>query len=78
MKRAASVLRSRRDEFAALMTEEMGKTVTDGLAEVDKCAGACEHFAEHAAASYLAREPVAIEGAQRPSSPSTRSASCSR
>ena len=39
------------------MTAEMGKTVTDGRAEVDKCAGACEYFAEHAAA-YLAREPV--------------------
>ena len=61
MKRAAAVLRARRVEFAALMTEEMGKTVTDGLAEVDKCAGACEHFADQAAA-YLAREPVAIEG----------------
>jgi succinate-semialdehyde dehydrogenase/glutarate-semialdehyde dehydrogenase len=63
MKRAASVLRSRRDEFAALMTEEMGKTVTDGLAEVDKCAAACEHFADWAA-SYLAREPVEIEGSK--------------
>ena len=28
------------------MTEEMGKTVTDGLAEVEKCASACEHFAD--------------------------------
>ena len=61
MRKAATVLRSRREEFAGLMTEEMGKTVTDGLAEVDKCAGACEHFADRAA-SYLAREPVAIEG----------------
>jgi succinate-semialdehyde dehydrogenase / glutarate-semialdehyde dehydrogenase len=63
MKQAAAVLRARRDELAALMTEEMGKTVTDGLAEVEKCAMACEHFAEHAA-SYLARESVAIEGAK--------------
>ena len=37
------------------MTEEIGKTVTDGLAEVDKCASACEHFADQAA-TYLARE----------------------
>ena len=63
MRKAATVLRSRREEFAGLMTEEMGKTVTDGLAEVDKCASACEHFADRAA-SYLAREPVAIEGAK--------------
>jgi succinate-semialdehyde dehydrogenase/glutarate-semialdehyde dehydrogenase len=62
MRKAAEVLRSRRDEFAALMTDEMGKPVTDGRAEVDKCAAACEHFAGHAAV-YLAREGVAIDGA---------------
>jgi succinate-semialdehyde dehydrogenase/glutarate-semialdehyde dehydrogenase len=62
MQKAAAVLRARRQEFAALMTDEMGKTVTDGLAEVDKCATACEHFASHAE-GYLARETVAIEGA---------------
>ena len=63
MREAAAVLRRRKDEFAALMTDEMGKTVTDGRAEVDKCASACEHFAEHAA-GYLAREPVDIDGAE--------------
>ncbi len=63
MKRAGAVLRSRRDELAALMTSEMGKTVTEGRAEVDKCANACEHFAAHAA-RYLARESVDIEGAR--------------
>ncbi|MGZ5761357.1 MAG: aldehyde dehydrogenase family protein, partial [Caldimonas sp.] len=45
------------------MTDEMGKTVTDGRAEIDKCASACEHFASHAA-GYLGRESVAIEGAK--------------
>ncbi|MEO7150707.1 MAG: NAD-dependent succinate-semialdehyde dehydrogenase [Burkholderiaceae bacterium] len=63
MRKAANVLRTRRAEFAALMTEEMGKPVSDGLAEVDKCAGACDHFAAHAA-GYLARESVAIDGAK--------------
>jgi len=63
MTAAAAVLRARRDELAALMTEEMGKPVSDGRAEVDKCASACEHFATHAA-RYLAREDVDIEGAR--------------
>ena len=63
MRQAASLLRERRDRLAELMTAEMGKTVTDGLAEVDKCASACEHFAERAP-SYLARESVAIEGSK--------------
>ncbi len=63
MRAAAAVLRARRDEFAALMTNEMGKTVTDGRAEVEKCASACEHFAGHAA-RYLARQNLEIEGAK--------------
>ncbi len=63
MRRAGAVLRARRAEHAALMTAEMGKPVTDGLAEVDKCAAACDHFAGHAA-GYLANENVAIDGAR--------------
>ncbi len=61
MRAAGAVLRSRRDELAALMTSEMGKTVADGRAEIDKCASACDHFAAHAA-GYLARQPIEIEG----------------
>ena len=63
MRAAAGVLRKRRDAFAALMTSEMGKTVADGRAEIEKCASACEHFAAHAA-GYLARQPIEIEGAR--------------
>ena len=59
--RAAEILRARKDEFARLMTEEMGKTVTDGRAEVEKCAFHCDWFADHAE-SYLAREPVDFDG----------------
>jgi len=40
----------------ALMTAEMGKTVRDGSDELEKCAWACEYFAEHAEA-FLARRP---------------------
>ncbi|HEY3634477.1 MAG TPA: NAD-dependent succinate-semialdehyde dehydrogenase [Caldimonas sp.] len=63
MKKAAGVLREGREQFAAIMTAEMGKPVSDGRAEVDKCATACEHFADNAA-GYLARESVAIDGAK--------------
>jgi succinate-semialdehyde dehydrogenase/glutarate-semialdehyde dehydrogenase len=63
MRAAAGVLRKRRDEFAALMTSEMGKTIADGQAEIEKCASACDHFAAHAA-GYLARQPIEIEGAK--------------
>jgi succinate-semialdehyde dehydrogenase/glutarate-semialdehyde dehydrogenase len=43
------------------MTEEMGKTLTDGRAEVDKCAVNCDWFADHAE-KYLANEPVDFDG----------------
>ncbi len=57
MNQAAAVLRRRLDEFTALMTVEMGKTLTEGRAEIEKCAYACEFYAQHAE-DYLAREPV--------------------
>jgi succinate-semialdehyde dehydrogenase/glutarate-semialdehyde dehydrogenase len=61
MRRAADILRRRRDEFAALMTAEMGKTLTEGLAEIEKCATGCEHYADHAG-TYLAEETVDLGG----------------
>ena len=59
--KAAEVLRARKDEFARLMTEEMGKTLDDGRAEIEKCATHCDWFADHAQ-SYLAREPIDFDG----------------
>lgn len=54
---AAGEFRRRKAQLAALMTEEMGKTVREGGEEVEKCALGCEFFAEHAAA-FLAPKPV--------------------
>ena len=61
MRGAAASLRKRKDEFAELMTAEMGKTCKEGLAEVEKCAVNCDFFAEHAE-GFLAREPVNMDG----------------
>jgi succinate-semialdehyde dehydrogenase/glutarate-semialdehyde dehydrogenase len=63
IRKAGELLRARKDEFARLMTEEMGKTIDEGRAEIDKCAFQCDWFADHAE-EYLAEEPVAIEGAE--------------
>ncbi|MFL6720326.1 MAG: NAD-dependent succinate-semialdehyde dehydrogenase [Sphingomonas sp.] len=61
--KAADILRARKDEFARLMTQEMGKTLDDGRAEVEKCAFQCDWFADHAA-EYLADEPADIGGGE--------------
>jgi len=58
---AARILRERKDEFARLMTEEMGKPVTEGLAEIEKCAFNCDYLAENAE-RFLANEPVKLDG----------------
>lgn len=47
LRSAAAVLRRERFGLARLMTEEMGKPIVQAEAEVDKCAVACEHFADH-------------------------------
>ena len=59
--KAAEILRARKDEFARLMTEEMGKTLADGRAEIEKCAVNCDWFADQAE-NYLAKEPVDFDG----------------
>ncbi len=48
MKRVAAGFRRGRDELAKLMTAEVGKTITASEAEIDKCAAACDFFAENA------------------------------
>jgi succinate-semialdehyde dehydrogenase / glutarate-semialdehyde dehydrogenase len=54
---AAAVLRRRRDEFARLITIEMGKPLAEAAAEVEKCAWTCDFFADQGPA-FLADRPV--------------------
>jgi len=61
MAKAAATLRRRADEFAALMTDEMGKTLAEGRAEIEKCAVNCDYYAQNAEA-FLASEPVDMGG----------------
>jgi len=63
VRKAAAILRARKDEFARLMTGEMGKTLDDGRAEVEKCAFHCDWFADHGA-EYLVNEPADIGGGE--------------
>jgi succinate-semialdehyde dehydrogenase/glutarate-semialdehyde dehydrogenase len=60
MREAARVLRRRSDELCALMTAEMGKTLTEGRAEIEKCAHTCDVLADNAEA-YLKPLPVKMD-----------------
>ncbi len=48
MHQAAKVLRNRKGEYARLMTEEMGKIITESKAEIEKSAWVCDYYAENA------------------------------
>lgn len=47
LRAVARMLREQRDELAQLATNEMGKPIAQGRAEVEKCAAVCEFYARH-------------------------------
>jgi succinate-semialdehyde dehydrogenase / glutarate-semialdehyde dehydrogenase len=60
MKRAAANLRQRKSELATLMADEMGKPLSQGIGEVEKCAWVCEYYADFAE-SHLAPDVIKTE-----------------
>ena len=60
---AGRLLRERKSAYARTMALEMGKPLKQGDTEAEKCALACEYFAEHAA-RMLAFEERQTEASQ--------------
>ena len=60
LRKAAEVLRTRKDTLARLITLEMGKLYSESQAEIEKCALGCEYYAENAA-DFLKDEIIATD-----------------
>jgi len=54
---AAIRLRAQLDRYATLITLEMGKPLREARAEIEKCAGVCDYYAQHGE-DFLRAEPV--------------------
>lgn len=56
LKKLATTLLSRKQQLAELIADEMGKPLSQGIAEIEKCANCCLYYAEHAAAQLSDRK----------------------
>lgn len=71
--KAAKELKGQKEKYAKVMSQEMGKPISQAIAEVEKCAWVCEYYAENAAEqlkdekigtdadeSYVRYEPLGV------------------
>lgn len=60
MRAMAAHLREKKYDYGKIMTTEMGKPITEAQAEIEKCAWACDYYADHAE-SFLSDEAQPTE-----------------
>ncbi|MGM0588410.1 MAG: NAD-dependent succinate-semialdehyde dehydrogenase [Bacteroidota bacterium] len=57
LRKMAETLREKAGEYGALMTQEMGKPLAQGVSEAEKCAWVCDYYADNGA-DFLADEVI--------------------
>lgn len=73
LRNTAEILQEDKERFALMITQEMGKPITESRAEIDKCVWVCEYYAENAAIfledefvqtdaqrSYIRKQPLGL------------------
>ncbi|MCK0144889.1 NAD-dependent succinate-semialdehyde dehydrogenase [Arenibacter sp. F26102] len=60
LKKLAKALLKNKKKYAQLMSKEMGKPLSQGVAEIEKCAWACDFYAKNAA-EFLADDLIDTE-----------------
>ncbi len=63
MKKASEILKGRKSEFAEMMAVEMGKPLSQGRAEAEKCASVCDYYADNAE-NFLAPEIIQTDASK--------------
>ncbi|MBN1300141.1 MAG: NAD-dependent succinate-semialdehyde dehydrogenase [Melioribacteraceae bacterium] len=63
MLNASYILKKNSEEYGKILTLEMGKTITEAIAEVEKCAWVCEYYAENSE-EILKKEIVSTDAAE--------------
>ena len=63
IQKAGEILRENVDEYARMITLEMGKPISESRAEVNKCAWVCDYYAENAI-EFLADETISTDADQ--------------
>jgi acyl-CoA reductase-like NAD-dependent aldehyde dehydrogenase len=60
MRKLGRIMRKNKEQYAKVITEEMGKPIRQSLAEIEKCAWVCDYYSEHAE-TFLRDELVPTE-----------------
>ena len=59
----ANFVKQNKESFAGIITNEMGKPITESIAEVEKCAWLCEYYADNAG-KFLADQEISSDASK--------------